>query len=244
MIYSKNNMMNDNYLPYNGLPDPYPYNIDDDDAIPEYIAGSIEWFNLDLRDKNIELPVHCTAFTCDNCNLTSLPVLPNNGRFDTLSCAHNHLTMLPVLPDTLKWLNCERNNLTILPDLPPSLIGFHFSHNPLEINYPDLHVIQQPNHTLIDNILLQNDMLPQENRVSIHTLIRPIMTEKTYEIVCYINRRNAMMRAKDRMHLIDPTNQLLERYMRRAMHPSRLQPLLDNTDLDVDEFMTQYTNSL
>lgn len=53
-----------------------------------------------------------------------------------------------------------------------------------------------------------------------------------------------MIRAKDRMYKIDPAKQILESYMQRAMHPTRLQPLLDNTELDVDTFMEAYIAAL
>jgi Leucine-rich repeat (LRR) protein len=166
-----------------------------------------------------EIPSYCKMLHCIDNNLTSLPPLPMKGTMTNLHCGNNQLTCLPELPDTLKELHCDNNNITILPDIPESVIFIHVQDNPLETNYPEIFKIGR------NNDIMQIDKYCQQ-------------------VIQYINRRNAMMRAKDRMQLIDPTNQLLERYMRRAMHPSRLQPLLDNTDLDVDEFMTQYTNSL
>jgi len=43
---------------------------------------------------------------------------------------------------------------------------------------------------------------------------------------------------------IDPQNRILELYMKRAMHPSRLAKLAEDADADVDEWMAKYVDSL
>lgn len=194
---------------------PYPYDADAPHVDLYYKEGGIDWENMGLPEIN-EIPAHCHALFCGRNNLTSLPLLPMKRQFTHLYCSNNQLTCLPELPDTLKELYCPNNNLTILPDIPKSVRYISCRGNPLETNYPEIFKMEY---------------------------IAPL-DEYFQTVIQYVNRRNAMMRAKDRMRLIDPTNQFLECYMRRSMHPSRLQPLLDNTDLDVDEFMTQYTNSL
>jgi hypothetical protein len=54
------------------------------------------------------------------------------------------------------------------------------------------------------------------------------------------------MLSKIRMSIINPMPQniLYEIYMKRAMHPSRLQALIDDPTLDVDTYMEQYVESL
>lgn len=128
-------------MPFDGLPTeyPYPYDASHPNAIEEYIAGEIYWYNLELTEIAY-IPDNCKFLNCENNNLTYLPPLPNNGMFKQLNCTHNKLTQLPPLPDSIEILNCSRNNLTILPDLPDSLERLDCSKNPLEANYPNIYI--------------------------------------------------------------------------------------------------------
>jgi hypothetical protein len=53
-----------------------------------------------------------------------------------------------------------------------------------------------------------------------------------------------MQRARERLAIINAGNVLLERYMRRKMHPDNFKVLLADPDIDVDEYMTQYVDAL
>ena len=55
---------------------------------------------------------------------------------------------------------------------------------------------------------------------------------------------NSQRRTQSRCRLINENNVLLEIYMKRMMHPDRLKTLIDDDEMDVDEFMSQYVESL
>ena len=59
------------------------------------------------------------ALICSDCELTSLPELPN--QLQELVCTSNKLTSLPELPRGLTILYCSCNHLTSLPNLPSEL---------------------------------------------------------------------------------------------------------------------------
>jgi hypothetical protein len=55
----------------------------------------------------------------------------------------------------------------------------------------------------------------------------------------------AMARAKKRMAIINRCDAFLEHYMRCQMHPDRIaKALIENPELDVDEYMTAYVATL
>jgi hypothetical protein len=144
----------------------------------------------------------------------------------------NKLTSLCELPQGVMQIHCGSNLLTSLPEnLPPELSVLLCANNKLKL-LPDL-----PN-TLYWVDFTENPL--EQNYPAIFTFDR----SKSREIVAYVNMRNIMMRASERMHKIDPTNQILEHYMRRAMHPSRLTSLVNDESIDVDEYMTKYVESL
>jgi hypothetical protein len=59
-----------------------------------------------------------------------------------------------------------------------------------------------------------------------------------------MGRRTTSQRPTQRMTIINAGNVLLERYMKRRMHPDNFKALVDDPDMDVDEYMTQYVESL
>lgn len=66
----------------------------------------------------------------------------------------------------------------------------------------------------------------------------------TKEIVAYVNECNAMRRIQMRLKAINKNNILLELYMKRVMHPSKIAALTKDESIDIDEFMSNYVASL
>jgi len=118
-----------------------------------------------------------------------------------------------------------------LPDhLPPNLKALGCSYNQLTI-LPDLPI------SIID-IDIRNNPLEQHY---------PDIFKHRYEVkdlINYVNKCNGIRRAKEWLAIVNASNVFLERYMQRAMHPSQLETLKENEDVDVDEFMTSYVESL
>ena len=175
------------------------------------------------------LPHNLWHLICYNNQLTSLPNnLPQSLK--ELWCNNNKLTSLPEhLPPNLKILYCTGNELISLPDkLPQNLIQLMCNNNQLTI-LPDL-------PSSIKFIYLKNNPLDVN--------YPDIFNFKNYDnIVTYVNKRNREMRLA-RMQKIDPEKRILELYMKRMMHPSRLAALADDADADIDEWMTRYVESL
>ena len=67
--------------------------------------------------------------------------------------------------------------------------------------------------------------------------------QKHKHVIKSINQQN-MIRNQERCRLINKDNILLEIYMKRMMHPRYLEPLRQNEDVEVDEFMSRYVESL
>jgi Leucine-rich repeat (LRR) protein len=67
---------------------------------------------------------------------------------------------------------------------------------------------------------------------------------QTAKIIAYVRECNALRRARERLAIINAGNVFLERYMQRMMHPSRLATLIDNPEMDVDEYMEAYVAAL
>jgi Leucine-rich repeat (LRR) protein len=61
-----------------------------------------------------EIVENLQELSCQNNQLTSLPLMPNLQR---LYCDNNQLTSLPPMPN-LKYLDCDDNQLTSLPSMP------------------------------------------------------------------------------------------------------------------------------
>ena len=64
------------------------------------------------------------------------------------------------------------------------------------------------------------------------------------EIIYYINMCNKMALAHKRMKRLNDKNIIQEKYIQRAMHPSKFSPLIYDETIEVDEFMRNYVNSL
>jgi uncharacterized repeat protein (TIGR01451 family) len=77
----------------------------------------------------VEAFVNLQYLICNNNQITSLPILPQN--LFTLECYKNELSSLPELPNNLTWLYCNDNQLTSLPILPNSLKYLDCSYNQL-----------------------------------------------------------------------------------------------------------------
>jgi hypothetical protein len=61
----------------------------------------------------------------------------------------------------------------------------------------------------------------------------------------YVNETNSKTRTIKRTQQINQDNILLELYMKRMMHPSRIKAVVgDDKEADIDALMTAYTESL
>jgi Leucine-rich repeat (LRR) protein len=144
--------------------------------------------------------------------------LPDNlpSTLIELYCSQNQLTSLPDnLPLSLQELDCGHNKLTSLPDLPLSLQYFGHYDN------PQLE-IKYP-------ALFNNDTSLQ----------------RVADKIKYINETNSKTRTTERTKQINQADILLELYMKRRMHPTRIQVVVgDDKEADIDALMTTYTESL
>lgn len=167
----------------------------------------------------VSLPDTIIEFDCSRNNIAELPaVLPPN--LAVLDCSSNCLQTLPAqLPATLTTLICTNNSLAVLPDLPQGLSEYSdFSGNPLEQNYPRIFAICKSGRRAMSSL------------------------------VAYVNARNADMRKRElqarMLQWINPNNIFLEIYMRRMMHPRFLKPLLHDENIEPDDFISQYIETL
>ena len=62
------------------------------------------------------------------------------------------------------------------------------------------------------------------------------------EKIAYVNEINSSRRIQQRTTLLK--SEIMEAYAIKTMHPKNLQPLLDDPNKDVDEFMSEYVNGL
>lgn len=201
------------------------------DKLPDTLEELICHYNH-LTKLPDDLPNTLRKIWCCFNRITQLPAkLPDN--LLELDCAYNNLTCLPDdLPVGLKILECYDNQLTFLPDnLPAGLEELICNNNKLSI-LPDL-----PNTLMY--VGLENNPLEAN-----YPLIFTFNPWEASDIIEYVNTCNAMRRARERIQAINRDNVLLELYMKRMMHPSRLTPLLENTELDIDTFMEAYVDSL
>lgn len=197
------------------------------DALPKRLHTLNCVDNKLTHIKSSTLPRKLYEFNCSNNNITRIdPDLPPNLKhFD---CSNNNLIQLPELPKNLMVFYCYNNKLTILPDLPQTLLYYiNVYDTTLDTNYPKLKHLQD----VVDNVHSYDSGIWRQAS-AIATL------------VIYVNARNVVIRQQERSRIINANNCLLETYMRKMMHPSRLSALVDNDDLDVDEFMTAYVETL
>jgi len=177
------------------------------------------------------LPSSLSILECDINELTTLPDLPSSLTY--LSCSSNELMALPELPPSLTYLSCCRNQLTTLPDLPPSLNTLYCWSNELT-TLPDLpetlYCFERRDNPLLE-IKYPNlyDHLP-------NNIITPLE-------IRYVNEINSKERTMERTKQINQANILLELYMKRMMHPLRIQEILKDAD-DIDAAMNAYVETL
>ena len=164
---------------------------------------------------NIILPDSLTDFDCSNNKISELPLLPPNLLY--LNCDNNDIEILPsVLPKMLKMLSCKNNNISVLPSLPLGLCSWsNFDGNPLEKNYPKI-------YTFINS----------DNCLWKLKLVRLI----NYVHQCNVSRRVA--------ECINPDNILWKIYIERRLHPRFLEPLKNDENIDIDDFIRRYLDTL
>lgn len=178
---------------------------------------SIRAYNMpNLTEMPKTLPDTLEGLILDNVDVTRLPKnLPM--QLLTLFVLDTPLNMLPeILPSTLSLLVLCNTQLAELPDIPDTILDINIS-----INY-------------VANPLLQS-FYPRLGNVSILNVKDKIK---------YINFCNMQRRAQTRMRIINRDGAFLEHYMRRMMHPDRLAALKCDPNIDVDDFMTRYVDSL
>lgn len=166
------------------------------------------------------LPKSLTHFDCSNNALIQLPPLPDNLQY--LNCNDNKLSALPEhLPASLTIICCANNHIEILPDLPPNLSEYsYFSGNPLTANYPKLFEI-------------------------LRQVVRPLRFAVAADYVNYCNAEMRKRVLKERMDkYINPDNILWKLYMERKMHPRFLDPVKNDENINLDDFINKYLENL
>jgi len=175
-----------------------------------------------------KLPDTLQILNCSYNRVIILPELPASLTF--LNCRDNNLTTLPKLPPALSYISVADNNLTTLPDLPTSLTYFEYDRNPLlEHKYP-----------LLFKSL--NSVLDHLHEIGYQGVIN-LQIYGTAGKVAYVNEVNSKERTIERTKQINQANILLELYMKRMMHPSRIQELVRDVD-DIDAAMNAYVETL
>lgn len=189
-----------------------------------------------------------------NTRITRLPdVLPNT--LGTLYCDTPTLSLMPkTFPKSLRYLyihnaqitefstllspelvilTIEHVPLTTLPDIPPSIKNINFYDTPnLYAMYPMLqHIDKLPKHVI-------------SFARKVHKPKKSCTMQETSSTFYYINETNSRLRTQARMRIINHENILLDLYMRKMMHPSRIAALVANESDDVDKVTTQYIESL
>lgn len=205
------------------------------DDLPDTITHLVCSYNR-LHELPRKLPSRLTELICNGNKLSQLPSLPCILHLLTLVCCGNYLEKLPdnLCNMSLEKLYCNDNDLTYLPELPNTLLELSIGTNNIQI-LPDLPVtLKRFEYEFWDTALIEN--YPELKQL-----------HGTYQQSCavqYVNRRNREMR-RARMAALNYNNVLLERYMQRAMHPDKFaKALLDNPDLDVEEYTQQYIDAL
>lgn len=175
------------------------------------------------------LPTNLKDFSCIDTAITTIPALPNS--LQVLCCHNNNLTYLPILPKYLERLECEGNCLIELPDLPNSLRALSW---PARINaiYPKLQGLYD-NYMQIDNNTgnYTDDEDDNDNAI----VRRQQYTDARLKFIHYVNEVNSQMRIQSRTKQIK--SDIMRLYAERTMAPANLMPLLENPDMDIDEFM-------
>lgn len=158
----------------------------------------------------------------------------------TLSIKNSPITHLPILPSGLQTFTLVNTNMNQLPDLPYSLIDIYlfrdnWINHPIYINMNKI-IDRSDFDEIIESVNEDDpnfdDIANEQNRIYLK------------RIIDYVNECNDMTRVQTRTRQINDKNILLELYMRRMMHPDRLAALKTDPDIDVNDFMAQYVDSL
>lgn len=194
------------------------------------------------------LPPQLQYINCSNNRLTALPDhLP--PQLQEMYCNYNQLTALPNhLPCSLKVIHCQYNNLMVLSDkLPTGLIDIWCSYNKLTTlpdylppnlktlwcDHNDLKVLPDLPDSLTNICTYGNPRLYK--RYPRLSYIEGRERRDLTPVIQYVNEINSMWRITDRCTLLKPA--IDEFFIHKTMHPRLLQPLLDDPDLVVDDFM-------
>lgn len=185
------------------------------------------------------LPRGLTVLNCEDNKLQGLPKWLPCGLVE-LRCDVNEILELPELPLGLHKLYVAGNPLCLLPDLPADLV--------------EMDIVQ------CDSILhyywdiIKSEGLGPPRAGGLVSLWRykhiigqngDIDTAKKYiRAINKMNERHAIVRNTTRMQVINKDRAIEQAYWSRVLHPSKLQPLLDDEDRDVDEFMEEHTKWL
>jgi len=192
-----------------------------------------------------------TRLDCSENAISKLPQLPHNLLYLTCNKMKGKEFMLPSkLPNTLRDLEIRDTLLKCLPDpLPPNI-------EYLIIGYTaDGYIPDLPDSIISLNTLchvytiIEDDMHVisqyRSNFKNSYPLLQSCFMMKSVEEECeYINQCNSERRCRERLAIINQNAPFLEHYMRRMMHPNRLQTLKINPHIDVDAFMENYSASL
>jgi hypothetical protein len=132
------------------------------------------------------------------------------------------LLRLPPLPPGLASLDCDHNQLRVLPDLPESLVSLNVAHQHAEFNtnYP----------LLCTDAGFDFTVGAEEERDAEYGSYLYWGWGSVKPKVMYINECNSRRRTQARTLVF--AKELADVYLRKALHPDRLQPLLDNPDAD------------
>jgi hypothetical protein len=175
-----------------------------------------------------------TQLHCENNKIDRLPAwLPCGLR--ELNCEHNLLGEIPAVPLGLQKLWLTDNPLYVWPDLPDGLIMFHYDPYKDEAVKYYRPMFQRVATTIrrdwYSPIFYQNPRDKNNLRLII-------------DAVNNMNERFAVVRCNTRMQVINKGGAIAEAYWKRMMHPSRLQPLLEDETLEVDDFMEEHVKWL
>jgi len=170
-----------------------------------------ELIYLPPLNKNLE------TLNCRYNQLTSLP--PLNEKLEVLDCRNNRLTSLPPLNDKLEILDCADNILTYLPPLNTYLQTVWCSNNQLTSlpifneNLEEISVYGNPIHEIITE---QN---VDQQKIQIRKL-------KNFRYLYYCLKFKRQFRDWLWVKIREPK-------IRRKYHPSHLNSLEEDADLDV-----------
>jgi Leucine-rich repeat (LRR) protein len=197
------------------------------DSLPDTIRSidvsirDLEYIPSLSRFKNLQI------LECSFNDLHCLPSLPKTLKI--LICGENVLTSLPELPEGLLILDCKHNLLSKLPRLPKSLIKLICNNNVL----CELPFLNDKLNTLVcsTNLLKDIPQLPKSLKYldcTNNTYLYSIYPKLNIDI---INVVNLFKNSK---------KEILETSAKISMRPSRIQRLIDNKAIDIEEITMDY----